>query len=160
MQKIIAIAAAGLLLAGCAPSDEAVSYSLPKSCEIKALVALDKTYEVFDKTEDGVTDSIDCAIGVPNSDVGIFFGYSVRTASEWKSVTKKLVDEGYQKWDSGYVGADVWRFEAADDMGASCSISGHIDSVSFSVTEPWTTCDEKWNKELVSHILNHAKDLS
>ena len=158
MKRIIVAGFLTFALSGCAPTAPMASvYALPTNCDIKELVALDKSFEVFDKTESGVTDSRDCAIGVANSDVGIFFGYSIRTDAEWTSVTKKLSDEGYEKWDAGYEGADVWRAEIDDDMGSSCSLSGHMGGISFSATEPWTTCDDKWNKELVGHLLNHAK---
>jgi len=157
MKIIFGVTALTLLLAGCSPSVQPASFDLPKNCEIKELVAIDKSFEVFDQTATGVTDSRDCAIGVPNSDVGIFFGYSQRTASQWKAITKKLTSEGYEKWDAGYPGAEVWRMEVASDFDASCSLSGHIGGISFSATEPWVKCDDKWNKELVSHILNHAK---
>jgi phosphoribosyl-AMP cyclohydrolase len=57
-----------------------------------------------------------------------------------------------------YADADVWRQETGNvDSGANCSLSGHIAGISFSVTEPWTACDDKWNKELVGYILDHAK---
>ena len=157
MKRTVFAGLISIVLSGCAPTPPiATAYALPENCDIKELVALDKSYEVFDKTESGVTDSRDCAIGVANSDVGIFFGYSVRTEAEWSNVTAKLAEEGYEKWNSGYEGADVWRAEIDDDMGASCSLSGHVAGISFSVTEPWTTCDDKWNKELVAHLLNHA----
>jgi hypothetical protein len=159
MKKIVSAALLVLALSGCAPTPPMeVAYALPTNCDIPDLVALDKAYATVDQTAEGITDSRDCAIGVPNSDVGVFFGYSVRTDSQWKAVTAKLVDEGYEPWESGYADADVWRLETGNaDSGANCSISGHIGGISFSVTEPWTTCDDKWNKDLVGYILDHAK---
>ena len=160
MKKYIALALSTLLISGCTATPEKTqsAFALPKTCDIQELLALDKTYATVDQTPEGVTDSRDCAIGVPNSDVGIFFGYSVRTDAEWKGVIQKLKDENYHLWDSGYAGAEVWRVETGDtDTGANCSLSGHVDGISFSVTEPWTTCDDKWNKELVGYILDHAK---
>jgi hypothetical protein len=160
MKKIASLFAFTLLLAGCSSPAQTVSYTygLPGNCDIPALLELDTSYATADQTADGVTNSRDCAIGVPNSDVGIFFGYSVRSDSEWKAVTKLLVNEGYEKWESGYENADVWRKETGSiDSGANCSLSGHIGGISFSVTEPWTACDDRWNKELVGYILDHAK---
>jgi hypothetical protein len=163
MKKIFAILGSTLLLAGCSAPAQTVSvaYALPTNCDIQALLDLDKSYATVDQTVEGVTDSRDCAIGVPNSDVGVFFGYSVRTDQQWKAVTKQLTDEGYEQWDAGYPDADVWRQETGNvDSGANCSLSGHIAGISFSVTEPWTACDDKWNKELVGYILDHAKTKS
>ena len=158
--RIFALIGSTLLLAGCSAPAQTVtdSYVLPATCDIQALLDLDKSYATVDQTPEGVTDSRDCAIGVPNSDVGVFFGYSVRTEKQWKAVTKQLTDEGYEQWDAGYSDADVWRQETGNvDSGANCSLSGHIGGISFSVTEPWTACDDKWNKELVAYILEHAK---
>jgi hypothetical protein len=159
MNRVISAGLLVLALSGCSlGSSAAVTYELPTNCDIPDLVALDPSYATVDQTAEGVTDSRDCAVGVPNSDVGVFFGYSVRNDSEWKAITKKLVDEGYEQWDSGYAGADVWRLETGNiESGANCSLSGHIGGISFSVTEPWTTCDDKWNRELVGYILEHAK---
>ncbi len=163
MKKVFAALAVSILLAGCSPTAqtpkaEAVSYGLPMNCDIKALTDLDPQYEIVDQTAEGVDDSRDCAVGVPNSDVGIFFGYSVRTHDQWLIVTAKLVGEGYKKWNSGISGVETWRLESGDaESGQNCSISGYVPGVSFSVTEPWTKCEDKWNKELVGHLVDHAK---
>ena len=161
MKKLIALGAAALLLTGCSAAPvtpKTVTYGLPSDCNIKELVALDPSYEVFEQTAEGVDDSHDCAIGVPNSDVGIFFGYSIRTKEQWLIVTSKLVAEGYKKWNSGVAGAEVWRMETGSaEQGANCSISGYVPGISFSVTEPWTQCDDKWNKQLVGYLVAKAK---
>lgn len=162
MKKLIVAAIAVLLLTGCTsqpqPKEE-TSYGLPVDCEIKTLLELDPKYAVVDQTADGVDDSRDCAIGVPNSDVGVFFGYSVRTKEQWLAVTAKLVSEGYKKWDAGVAGAEVWRLESGNsEDGQNCSLSGYVPGISFSVTEPWTACDDTWNQELVGHLLDHAKN--
>ena len=163
MKKLVVLAALPLLLAGCSTTstpapEKTVAYGLPANCDIEALLKLDSKYAVADQTADGVDDSRDCAIGVPNSDVGIFFGYSVRTKEQWLVVTAKLVAEGYKKWDAGVAGAEVWRLQSGtSEDGANCSLSGFVPGISFSVTEPWTACDDKWNKELVGHLVEHAK---
>ena len=162
MKKSVALIAITLLLTGCSATPQAApvkatTYGLPTDCEIQPLLKLDPKYAVADQTADGVDDSRDCAIGVPNSDVGIFFGYSVRTKEQWLVVTAKLVAEGYKKWDSGVSGAEVWRNETGNkEDGANCSLSGYVPGISFSVTEPWTTCNDKWNKQLVGYMLDHA----
>ncbi|MEN9993196.1 MAG: hypothetical protein RLY83_766 [Actinomycetota bacterium] len=163
MKKLFAVLAATMVLAGCSPvaktvAPETVSYGLPMNCEIKALLDLDPKYAIVDQTAEGVDDSRDCVVGVPNSDVGVFFGYSVRTHDQWLVVTAKLVAEGYKKWNVGIPGVETWRKESGDaETGSNCSVSGYITGISFSVTEPWTKCDDKWNKELVGYLVEHAK---
>ena len=157
MKKLVALAASTFLLTGCSALI-APSYALPKNCDISQLQKVDSKYEIVDQTAEGSKDSRDCAIGVPNSDVGIFFGYSVRTDAQWTAVTEKLKAQGYKKWNSGVAGADTWRRqEGALNSGVTCSISGHVSGLSFSVTEPWTACEDVWNKQLVGYILTHAR---
>ena len=170
MFKIIGSLALAISLTGCSLLSPGVkptpthtltpapSYALPTNCDIPELLKLDPKYEAFNQTADGVTDSLDCAIGLPNSDVGLFFGYSVRTEDEWLLVTAKLVGEGYTKLPNVAPDADIWRVESGieESEGVNCSISGHVKGLSFSVTEPWTKCDDAWNKELIGYLLNHA----
>ena len=163
MKKLFAVVAATLLLTGCSPvakvaTPDSVSYGLPMDCEVKALLDLDPNYAIVDLTRKGVDDSRDCVVGVPNSDVGIFFGYSVRTHDQWLIVTAKLVGEGYKKWNADMAGVETWRKESGDaETGSNCSISGYVSGISFSVTEPWTKCKDKWNKELVGYLVDHAR---
>ncbi len=163
MKKVFALVAVSMLLAGCSPvakspAPETVTYGLPMGCDIKPLLALDPKYAIVDQTAEGADDTRDCVVGVPNSDVGVFFGYSVRTHDQWLVVTAKLVAEGYKKWDVGIAGVEAWRKETGDaETGSNCSVSGYMPGISFSVTEPWTKCDDKWNKELVGYLVNHAK---
>ncbi len=118
---------------------------------------MDKTYEILDQTAKGVDDSRDCMVGVPNSDVGIFFGYSIRTKAQWLVVTAKLAGEGYKKWDAGIADAQVWRRETGNaESGANCSLSGYVPGISFSMTEPWTKCDDAANKKMVGYLVTHA----
>ena len=161
MKKLLVLGATASLLSGCSavpvtPMD--VAYGLPKDCNIKELVSLDPSFEVFDKTEDGVEGIRDCAIGAANSDVGIFFSYSISTKEQWLTEGNRLESEGYKKWDSGVADADVWRQDSGTiEGGTSCSISGYIPDISFSVTEPWVECDDKWNKELVGYLVAKTK---
>ncbi|MEY4276107.1 MAG: hypothetical protein RIS26_570 [Actinomycetota bacterium] len=161
MKKLLVLGATALLLTGCSEAPvntKPVAYILPTDCNIQELVALDPSFEVLDKTEDGVEDSRDCAIGVANSDVGIFFGYSIRSREQWLAQTKKLASEGYKKWESGIADAEVWRQDAGTiEGGTSCSISGYVPGIGFSVTEPWVECDDKWNKKLVGYLVAKVK---
>ena len=160
MNKILSAFAVIFLLAGCASATpvKAVSYGLPANCNVKELVASDPAYKAFDKTAAGVDDSRDCAVGIPNSDVGIFFGYSVRTKAQWLVVTAKLVAEGYKKWNAGIGGVEVWRMESGDaETGQNCSLSGYVPGVSFSVTVPWSKCDDANDQKLVGYLVKHAQ---
>ena len=160
MKKLIALGVLSLVLNGCAspvPTVKPVSYGLPNDCKVAELLKLDNRYAAVNQTASGVDDSLDCVIGVPDSDVGIFFGYSVRTREQWMIVTAKLVAEGYKKWNSGVAGAELWRKETGDaETGSNCSLSGYVPGISFSVTEPWAKCDDKWNKQLAGYLIEKA----
>ena len=172
MKKIVIIALSGLLLAGCTaapsgndntatptptPTQEPVGYAVPADCNVEGLIKMAPGWEAFDKTDD-VEDQRDCAVGTPNSDVGVFFGYNKRTDAEWVGVIEKLKAEGYEPFDAQIAGADVWRKEDPSiETGPLCSISGHVGEVSFSATEPWVKCDDDWNRELATLLVDHAK---
>ena len=171
MKKILVITLSSLLLAGCAPvpaADEkkpeptkepVVSYSVPANCDVEGLVKMAAGWEAVDQTDEDVQDQRDCAVGTPNSDVGVFFGYNKRTDAEWASIIETLKSEGYKPFDAKVAGADVWRLEDPSiETGPLCRISGHIGQVSFSATEPWVKCDDDWNRELATLLVDHAKD--
>jgi hypothetical protein len=172
MKKVIAVALFGLLLASCSaapsgsdktstptptPTEESVTYAVPDDCNVEGLIKMAPGSEALDQTDDA-KDQRDCAVGTPNSDVGVFFGYNKRTDAEWVGVIEKLKSEGYEPFDAKIAGADVWRKEDPSiETGPLCSISGHVGEVSFSATEPWVKCDDDWNRELATLLVDHAK---
>ena len=171
LYRITGVVVATILLAGCsstepkpiespAPTKEpVVSYSVPTNCDVEGLVKIAAGWEAVDQTDDDVKDQRDCAVGTPNSDVGVFFGYNKRTDAEWASIIETLKSEGYEPFDAKVAGADVWRLEDPSiETGPLCRISGHIGQVSFSATEPWVKCDDDWNRELATLLVDHAKD--
>jgi len=174
MKKIILIALAGLTLAGCAatpsgtdqsatpkptPTAEPITYSVPADCDVEGLIKLAPGWESFDQTDEDDKDQRDCAVGTPNSDVGVWFGYNKRTDADWAGVVEKLKSEGYEPFDAKIADAEVWRREDPSmETGPLCSISGHVGEVSFSATEPWVKCDDDWNRELAILLVDHAKN--
>ena len=163
MRKTGVIAASVLLLTGCAaapvnkPTETAkpVVYSVPSDCEVKELLALDATYETLDQTEAGARNRRDCVVGTPNSDVGIFFSYSQADSPKWDDDAAKA--KGFEVFETGLKDVVVLRDQGgSEEEGPSCSIMGYIPGLEFTIEEPWATCDDKWNKELVGYVVNHA----
>jgi hypothetical protein len=173
MKKITLIALTGLMLTGCAatpsgtdqtatptptPTVEPITYSVPADCNVEGLIKMAPGWESFDQTDEDVKDQRDCAVGTPNSDVGVFFGYNKRTDAEWASIVETLKTEGYEPFDAQVTGADVWRLEDPSiETGPLCRISGHVGEVSFSATEPWVKCDDDWNRELATLLVDHSQ---
>ena len=163
MLKTGVIVASLLLLTGCASapvvkpteSPKQVVYSVPADCEIKELLALDASYQALDQTEAAARNRRDCVVGTPNSDVGIFFSYSQGDEASWADDSKKAL--GFEAFDSGLKGVTVLRDEVgSEEEGTSCNLMGYISGLEFTIEEPWAKCDDKWNKELVGYVVNHA----
>ena len=171
MKKIALIALSALVLTGCAsgvpdsqnpgPTKEpslTVAYAVPADCDVEGLIQQAPGWEAVDQTDEDVVDQLDCAIGTPNSDVGVWFGYNKRSDEQWVAVTEALKGEGYVPFDAQVAEADVWRMEDPSiETGPVCKLSGHIGEVSFSATEPWVQCDDDWNRELVTLLVDHAR---
>lgn len=168
MKKLLGIVAISLALTGCSslaptakPEPEVISvaYGIPADCEIKELIVLDSSFQALDQTEGDAQNSRNCIVGTPNSDVGIWFDFKLAMQGEWEDiVAKDLKPEGYQPFDAGLEGVEVWRAQVgSEEEGVTCTMQGHMGGVAFTVMEPWVECDDKWNKELVGYVVNHAK---
>jgi hypothetical protein len=161
MKKLLGIAAITLTLASCAsPGPAAVKnvYGAPLDCEVEAILDLDPGYQAFDQTDSSVPGRRVCAIGIPNSDVGVFFGYQEGKADQWAQAKVTLKATGYKAFDIGNDDAEVLRKSEGDsENGVACSISGFADHVMFTITEPGFECDDTWDKQLAVAVLGHAK---
>ena len=160
-KKLLGIAAISLSLVGCAsPGAPAVKnvYGAPLDCEVEAILDLDPGYQAFDQTDSKIPGRRVCAIGIPNSDVGVFFGYQEGKADQWAQAKVTLKAGGYEAFDIGNKDAEVLRKSEGDnENGIACSISGFADHVMFTITEPGFECDDKWDKQLAVAVLEHAK---
>lgn len=161
MKKLLGITAIALVLAGCtSPGKPAVKnvYGTPLDCEVKALLDLAPEWEAFDQTDTSVAGRRVCAIGTPNSDVGVFFGYQEGKSDQWAQAKVTLKAQGYKLFEIGNPEVEVMRkFETGGDMGPGCLMSGFADHVMFTIAEPGIECDDKWNKQLAAAVLEHAK---
>lgn len=161
MKKLLGITTIALMLVGCAsPGKPAVKnvYGAPLDCEVEAILDLDPGYQAFDQTDSTVPGRRVCAIGIPNSDVGVFFGYQEGKADQWAQAKVTLEATGYKAFDIGNADAEVLRKNEGDnENGIVCSISGFANHVMFTVTESGFECDDKWDKQLASAVLEHAK---
>ena len=161
MKKLLGMAAITLMLAGCtSPGKPEVKnvYGAPLDCEIEAILELDPGYQAFDQTDTSVPGRRVCAIGIPNSDVGVFFGYQEGKADQWAQAKVTLMATGYEAFDIGVKDAEVLRKSEGDnENGISCMLSGFANHVMFTVTEPGFECDDKWDKQLAAAVLEHAK---
>lgn len=168
MKKLLGIAVISFTLAGCssvapAPKPTAVaptvSYGIPDDCEIKELIALDPSYEALDQTEPGAKAVRTCVVGTPNSDVGIFFEYKATMQPTWDDdLLPKAKADGYAAFDAGLPDVEVLRMQSGnDEEGTSCTMQGHMGGISFTIMEPWSVCDDQWDKELVGYVVNHSK---
>ena len=161
MKKLLGIAAITLTLAGCStPGTAPVKnvYGAPLDCEVKALLDLAPDWEAFDQTDSSIAGRRVCAIGTPNSDDGVFFGYQEGKADQWAQAKVTLKAQGYKLFEIGNSDAEVMRkAETGGDMGPGCLMSGFADHVMFTVAEPGIECDDEWNKQLALAVLEYAK---
>ena len=164
MKKLLGIVAITLTLSACtaaepAPKKVTQSYALPTDCEIKDLINLDVSYQALDQTEAGAKGVRSCVIGTPNSDVGIFFEFKETAQSTWDDeLVPKAKADGYTAFEAGIDGVKVLRMqEGSEEEGTSCNLQGFMGGIFFTVAEPWAECDDKWDKELVGYVVNHAK---
>ncbi|MEY4397997.1 MAG: hypothetical protein RLZ53_573 [Actinomycetota bacterium] len=167
MKKLWGIVTISLTLAGCAapvtspsptPKAQEHLYQAPDDCKIESILELDPSWEAFDQTDSPSGGMRVCAIGVPNSDIGVFFSYQESDAEQWGSEKATLESEGYKPFDIGHAETEVMRFEeASGELGPSCRIAGYADGVTFTITEPGFECDDEWNKQLAVAVLDQAK---
>ena len=159
-----------LLLSGCAPvapkpidSPEPtvtpeVVYELPADCVVSGLINQADGWEAFDQTEDGVEGIRDCAIGTPNSDVGVWFGFKVSDADTWAASQERLKKEGYKEFDAQVSDATFYILEDTSlETGPACKLSGYISGVEITSNEPWVECDDDWNRELATLLVSHVQ---
>ena len=167
MKKLLGIVAISLTLTGCSspvpeakPEQEVVSsaYGLPADCEIKELLALDTSFQAIDQTEGVAKNARNCIVGTPNSDVGIWFDFKVVDQAEWDGiVANDLKPEGYQSFEAGIEGVEVWRAQVgSEEEGITCTMQGRMGGIAFTIMEPWVECEDKWNKDLVGYVVDHA----
>jgi hypothetical protein len=171
MKKIAILVLGSLLLAGCAlvapkpteapePTETpAVVYEVPADCNVSGLLSQADGWEAFDQTEDGVSGVRDCAIGTPNSDVGVWFSFKENDDETWEATATALKSEGFEQFDAQITGASFFRLEdTSAETGPLCKLTGSVSGVEISATEPWVECDDDWNRELAVLLVGHVQE--
>jgi hypothetical protein len=170
VRSIVALLAVTTVLAGCAPVapkpidpqeptvTPEVVYELPADCNVSGLISQAEGWEAFDQTEDGVQGVRDCAVGTPNSDVGVWFGFKTSDADAWSASQVRLKTEGYKEFDAQVSDATFYILEDTSlETGPACKLAGYINGVEITSIEPWTECDDNWNRELTNLLVEHVR---
>jgi hypothetical protein len=170
MKKIAILTLGALLLSGCAtvapkPIDSPeptvtpeIVYELPDDCNVSGLISQADGWEAFDQTDDGVSGVRDCAIGTPNSDVGVWFGFKVSDNETWEATSATLKSEGFKEFDAQVDDATFLILEDPSvETGPACKMAGYISGIEITSDEPWVECDEDWNRELAVLLVGHVQ---